>query len=245
MRIIFISPHLDDAVLSCGGIINNLTRKGQTVEIWTVFAGDPPDNHFSPFALSLHNRWQLTTDTVRQRRNEDINACKLLNTGYRHFDFPDCVYRTIDQNQPLVEKEEDLFQNTPGSQKNILIQITQQISNFIKKDDILISPLAIGGHIDHHIVKDALKKIKNIDKYYYQDYPYQLNEPQANKQTSRLTPMKYNISQADIDQWQTAISMYRSQISTFWLDIQNMKENIQQFADQGGGHQLWQSKTLP
>jgi len=40
MRWIYISPHFDDAVLSCGGLIWEQTHKGITVEIWTVCAGD-------------------------------------------------------------------------------------------------------------------------------------------------------------------------------------------------------------
>jgi len=39
MRWIYLSPHFDDAVLSCGGLIFDQTCGGTAVEIWTVFAG--------------------------------------------------------------------------------------------------------------------------------------------------------------------------------------------------------------
>lgn len=41
MRWIYISPHLDDAVLSAGGLIYEQTRAGHEVEIWTFMCGFP------------------------------------------------------------------------------------------------------------------------------------------------------------------------------------------------------------
>ena len=41
----------------------------------TIFAGDPPTGPLSPFAQSLHDRWQA--DPVA-RRGEDIEALTLL-----------------------------------------------------------------------------------------------------------------------------------------------------------------------
>jgi len=42
MHWIYLSPHLDDAVLSCGGIIWQQVQSGHQVEIWTICAADPP-----------------------------------------------------------------------------------------------------------------------------------------------------------------------------------------------------------
>ena len=41
MRWIYISPHLDDAVLSAGGLLYDQAQKGIPVEIWTVVCGYP------------------------------------------------------------------------------------------------------------------------------------------------------------------------------------------------------------
>ncbi|MBA4379671.1 MAG: PIG-L family deacetylase, partial [Anaerolinea sp.] len=57
MRWIYISPHLDDAVLSCGGLIWEQSHAGTQVEIWTVCTGDPPEGPLSPFAEVLHAEW--------------------------------------------------------------------------------------------------------------------------------------------------------------------------------------------
>jgi LmbE family N-acetylglucosaminyl deacetylase len=38
---IFLSPHLDDVVLSCSGALCSLRAQGCTVLVITLFAGDP------------------------------------------------------------------------------------------------------------------------------------------------------------------------------------------------------------
>ncbi len=54
---LFLSPHPDDAVLSCGGLIHQLTQKGEPVTILTVMAGDPPDPlPDTPLVRELHQR---------------------------------------------------------------------------------------------------------------------------------------------------------------------------------------------
>jgi LmbE family N-acetylglucosaminyl deacetylase len=50
MRWIYLSPHFDDAVLSCGGLIFEQARQGIPIEIWTIFAGNPPPGPLSMFA---------------------------------------------------------------------------------------------------------------------------------------------------------------------------------------------------
>ena len=42
MHWIYLSPHFDDAVLSCGGMIWEQVHSGETVEIWTLCAGQIP-----------------------------------------------------------------------------------------------------------------------------------------------------------------------------------------------------------
>jgi hypothetical protein len=50
MRWIYISPHLDDAALSAGGLIHEQTQAGLPVEIWTLMSGFPLVDEVSPLA---------------------------------------------------------------------------------------------------------------------------------------------------------------------------------------------------
>ena len=57
--LIYLSPHLDDAALSCGGQIARFRGEGRSVLIVTVTAGDPPTGAESRYIQELHSRWQL------------------------------------------------------------------------------------------------------------------------------------------------------------------------------------------
>jgi LmbE family N-acetylglucosaminyl deacetylase len=57
---IYLSPHLDDVALSCGGQIFLHTTAGQSVLVVTLMAGAPDaDTAVSEFVQLLHQRWQL------------------------------------------------------------------------------------------------------------------------------------------------------------------------------------------
>jgi hypothetical protein len=63
MAHLFLSPHMDDAVLSCGGLIYQLTQAGEAVTVISVMAGDvPPDVAISPFIEEHFRRWKLWPD---------------------------------------------------------------------------------------------------------------------------------------------------------------------------------------
>ena len=105
MQWIYISPHLDDVALSCGGRVWEQAQEGDHASIWTICAGDPPQGPLSPFAQSLHDRWETGREAIAQRREEDILSCRQLGASYRHFDVPDCIYR----------RSGAPFESSPGS----------------------------------------------------------------------------------------------------------------------------------
>jgi LmbE family N-acetylglucosaminyl deacetylase len=156
---IFISPHLDDVVLSCGGLIAELVHLGIRVEIWTVFAGDPPPGQLTPFAQSLHDRWGTGTESVQKRREEDEQACALLNVKSFHFAYPDCIYRYTTSGQPVIKGEDDLFQKEYGGEEPLVEQLCAQLQRCLPSNAAIAAPYAIGGHIDHQVVVRAAQKL--------------------------------------------------------------------------------------
>ena len=75
--VVFLSPHMDDAVLSCGGTIHRLNRRKVPVEVVTVFTGSPT-GELSPLAKWMHNAWGLPYNAVVYRREEDRQAIASL-----------------------------------------------------------------------------------------------------------------------------------------------------------------------
>src|SRR5215211_5254290 len=86
---IYVSPHLDDEVLSCGATIAKLNAASEDVLVVTVFTGAPTT--LPPLAFALHKKWGL--QTPQARRLEDIQACQLLGAEFEHLGYQDAIYR--------------------------------------------------------------------------------------------------------------------------------------------------------
>ncbi len=84
---IFLSPHLDDAVLSCGGLLAQLTQQGQGVRVINIFAGIPPANRpLSAFARYQHRQWQKALNAQFSRspdsKNDEGRRTKDANSSF-------------------------------------------------------------------------------------------------------------------------------------------------------------------
>jgi LmbE family N-acetylglucosaminyl deacetylase len=90
-RVVVVSPHLDDAVLSLGSTIARLTAAGADVRAVTVFAGDPESE--AP-ADEWGRRCGFATrgEEARGRREEDRRACAVVSASPEWLAFePDAV----------------------------------------------------------------------------------------------------------------------------------------------------------
>jgi len=241
---IFISPHLDDAVLSCGAIIHTLTRQQHhSVEIWTLFAGDIPEGPLSPFAREIHERWNTGELAPQIRRAEDKLACERLGATARQLTYPDCIYRLrAGSDQPVIMKNEDLFSQENASQDPLIDEITQKLIKNIPSESILILPLGVGNHLDHLIARTAAEKLPHT-RYYYADYPYSGEHPdEIPKKLPAMTEcISFPMNNQTIAAWQYAVEAYTSQISTFWSSLSQMYQAIEDYAHSKIGNCLWKS----
>lgn len=237
---IYLSPHLDDVALSCGGVIWSQVQAANQVEIWSVFAGDPPANDRPPFALSLEDRWQTGQDSMAARRAEDFSACQVLGVKAVHFDLLDCIYRRLPDGNPLVNSESDLWQPIPTGEQALIEQISALIAARLPSNSKLVIPLSIGDHIDHRLVRAAgLRARPKV--YFYADFPYSAR-PKADL-TRYLDPnwrkMNFPVSKPALTAWETAIASYASQISSLWSSMEEMKVSLAEYYSRGGGKALW------
>jgi len=245
MHWIYFSPHFDDAVLSCGGLIWEQAQRSDSTSVWTICAGDPPDEHVSAFTESLHARWQTGVEAVAQRRLEDVAACTEVNASYRYFSIPDCIYRRAANGGPfLYPSREALFGPLASVEQSLVLELATFLADALSSEpyDGLVCPLALGGHVDHRLVRAAVE-IPGKALWYYADYPYVLDN------LSYLEDLKhagwqatiFPISQAGLEAWQAAVTAYQSQISTFWLDLPAMHAAISAYLEVFGGLTLLRS----
>jgi LmbE family N-acetylglucosaminyl deacetylase len=252
MEWIYISPHLDDVALSCGGLVWEQQSAGLPVSIWTICAGDPPPGPLSPFAESLHERWQTGVETVALRRLEDIRACAELGAIYYHLQVPDCIYRRGDvSQQALYTSESGIFGKLNPEEEHLVDQISATLIEILPAQAVLVCPLTVGGHADHRLTKIVVEKALKAKPHggwellYYADYPYVRYETQKVADLQRSLAWKlhtYPVSEDGVQAWLRAVAAYASQISTFWQDLDSMRADLSAYAHQAGGVRLWQRK---
>jgi LmbE family N-acetylglucosaminyl deacetylase len=132
-----------------------------------------------------------------------------------------------------------LYQPIPPSQLFLVNEISDEIYHLATTDDIIVSPMAIGNHIDHRIIVAAVTKLSHHNFLFYEDYPYVVKSQSSPIDFSKLTPVKFDLKEENINTWHAAIAAYQSQITTFWNNTNRMKEEIIKFANRGGGRNLW------
>lgn len=236
---IYLSPHLDDVALSVGGLVWEQSQSGQDVRIWTICAGDPPPGKLSPFAQSLHERWKVGRDAMIERRQEDGESCDQLGASYDHFEIPDCIYRRSDKTGKHLYTDGDSLWIPIHPDENILIE---RISELLREklavlppEVSLVSPLAIGDHVDHRLTRAVAEK-SGLPLLFYADYPYVVRHGSLGP-GAKMASRCFVISPDGLRAWQAGIAAHRSQISTFWTDLVEMQVAIRSYYQQMGG--IW------
>ena len=235
MRWIYLSPHLDDAILSCGGLIYHQSQNVTAIEIWNLMSGMPSANAaLSDLALSVQADWGTDTakETLIMRLTEDRLATQRAGAMPRYFDFLDCIYRHDADGEPLYT--EDLFAGEfpapPHPADDALIKrIALDLQENLLKGDVLVCPLTIGKHPDHLIVRQAAERTGH-PLMYYADIPYALEHPEQHAEmTENLSAREYPIPEGEMQIWQEAVAAYESQNAVLFGGEEMMKDAIRQY----------------
>ena len=243
MRWIYLSPHLDDAVFSAGGLIYDQVRAGLPVEIWTFMCGYVPEEDVSPFAQLIHTQWGFSSaeETVRMRREEDKSAAAILGAEAIHFDFPDCIYRRGADGEWLYS---DVSVPPHPEDAPLPSQIAQAIFAHLQPDDALVCQLSLGSHVDHVLVRQGAELVGR-PLLYDLDVPYVLYHPEDLEPKSvGLRESVHSITETGLRQWKEAALAYKSQIvglGEVFNTPETIRASIQAYwAGQGGGIRLLQ-----
>jgi LmbE family N-acetylglucosaminyl deacetylase len=245
MKWIYLSPHLDDVVFSCGGLVWEQTQAGDQVEIWTIFAGDPPGGALPLFAQLLHRVWDAGDNPVPERRVEDRAACRKLGAKPVHFSVPDCIYRRAPEDgSPLYPGEEAIFGGWDPAEQTLIDDILGWFRENLPEQARVVSPLGIGNHVDHALTRQAAQRLER-ELWYYADYPYAREE--IGQESLRVLAasddwekIPHALSGPGLVAWQEAAASYASQISSFWESVEALHRELAEYAHSMNGVRLWQ-----
>lgn len=145
---VFLSPHLDDAVLSAWAV---LTAPGELAVV-TVCAGDPP-----PGEPAKWDRLTGAGDPVARmgdRREEDRRGLAAAGREPVHLAFPDLEYRP---RRPLRPAE-----------------VLDALAEAVPAASLVYAPTGIGGHPDHLQVREAALALaaEGVPTTFYAELPY-------------------------------------------------------------------------
>jgi LmbE family N-acetylglucosaminyl deacetylase len=236
---LYLSPHLDDAVLSCGGLIAMQDGRDEPISILTAFAGDPPDWRITPFAAELHARWGKPGPPIAVRRAEDRLAAGRLGASVVHLDLLEAIYRRGDGERPLYPDRAAIFGSLDVQDADTLNGLIESLGGLDLEDARLYCPLGIGGHVDHRLVRLAAEALHK-PLTYYREFPYAsrgevIPEDMGDPPGSwRIYPITDEALQA----WGDAILEYGTQLSTFWTDEDSLFNELRDFVFEKGGVEL-------
>ena len=154
-RLLVISPHLDDSVLSCGALM--LAHPGAVVA--TLF-GASPDTYTDP--LNEHDTdcgFRPGDDTMAVRRAEDVRALASIGATPRWL--PLCQNSHVERADPIA---------VPPGAVDALVDAIAQV-----RPTCVVAPLGL-SHVDHQACHSSALEARGLAEpvpwLWYSDLPY-------------------------------------------------------------------------
>ncbi|WP_409332621.1 PIG-L deacetylase family protein [Trujillonella humicola] len=168
MRVLAVSPHLDDAAFSAGGTLAALAGAGHEVTVVTCFTATVPDPTGFALACQLDKGLPVDADYMALRRAEDAAATAVLGATPVHLPLPEAPHRGYDSAPDLfagVHDGDDVWRAVVDALRAL-------------DADLWLAPQALGGHVDH---LQVLRAVAALDRptLWWRDSPYVLRDPAA------------------------------------------------------------------
>ncbi|MFO1520323.1 MAG: PIG-L family deacetylase [bacterium] len=147
---VFISPHIDDVVFSCGGALALEVQKDRVL-VLDVFSD--------------------SGRRTEKRLAEEAEAARLFGYEYEALGFPDSARRDF-----WGEFPHRMHRFFKPKDEAILKQVREKIAAKLScvSYEKVFFPLGVGLHIDHEICFQAAQAFPREKVFYYEDVPYTL-----------------------------------------------------------------------
>jgi LmbE family N-acetylglucosaminyl deacetylase len=194
MTTVFLSPHPDDAALSCGGLITLLSAGGARITIVSVFSGAGPSPRLTPYQrlalgfggeepgvdplagsapVDSYAPEPTPSGVMAFRRSEDKAYAHFAGASIEFVDLPDAVFRGYEGDTQLMAPPRPDDPPPTDDLRRVLARL---------RPTALYAPLSIGGHVDHRQVRRAAMALlaepasPYLDRtLFYEDFPYAPN----------------------------------------------------------------------
>ncbi|MGQ9549616.1 MAG: PIG-L deacetylase family protein [Roseiflexus sp.] len=241
---VYLSPHLDDAALSCGGTIAESPERTLVITLCTA---SPSTTHFNAVAVEFHAEWGLAPDDVlRIRQMEDARAMTILGVDYVYAGWLDAIYR-----MPDVYYSRATLYRHPVSGDPLLPQARNLLALLIAHapQATIYAPLGVGHHVDHLAVFESAIACPPDRIAFYEDINYALSPGAVEQRLAEieqtLVPGYLAFGVSSLQKKIAAIAAYRSQMAALFGETATMETAITAYhatvAQEHGGYaeRIW------
>jgi LmbE family N-acetylglucosaminyl deacetylase len=217
-----LSPHLDDAVFSCGATLAWLADHDIHVALVTAFTRSVSNAGAFAVACQTDKGLHPDDDYMALRRAEDHAAADVLGiTEVIHLDLPEAPHRGYNSATELFRTphEDDTIDRTLRTRLNELGQ-----------PELVLAPRGLGGHVDHRQLVKAIPGRWTRATMLYRDTPYALRiAPTAHDAVDRPAPIAAQL-QRKLD----ACAAYATQLGFQFGGETAMRQGLRRFAHSEG-----------
>lgn len=223
----FISPHLDDAVFSCGGTLAKLAAEGWQTILCTIFTKSVANPQGFALRCQLDKNLAADVDYMKLRRAEDFRAAKILGAAETlHLNFPEAPHRGYESAAELFAGEK--------TGDEIWREVAEyfEMLNEVHQPEIVFAPQGLGNHADHLQAIRAVRRAFSIEKIrWYRDTPYAIRQPDA-LPSALLPPGLFSLF-SEIEVYLprkiAACAAYQSQINFQFGSTDQIKTKLENF----------------
>lgn len=220
---VFVSPHLDDAVLSAGGLIDILSKKTKVIVVNVFTKSDDTKQTLSAKVFVKGLGYTKASELFKERIAEDKRALAMFGITPINLGYHDVLWR----------KKHSFVANTLGAivpefahiyptyrfhvakgqiaqaDKPTMTAISKELQAIVAKEraPLIFCPIGIGNHVDHRIVREICKNAFS-QVIFWSDFPYNVRENNFGESPASYTKQEYPI---DIQRKRALIEIYKTQ----------------------------------
>ncbi|WP_369142643.1 PIG-L deacetylase family protein [Streptomyces sp. R44] len=227
-----LSPHLDDAVLSCGALLGWAGRRAP-VTVATLFTEAAPP----PYTLSARQYLKRAgardaQELFADRRAEDRRVLELLDADWRHVGLVDGLFRRLPRIGPGTARLSRVLPELAHVYPTYRLHLSRgRVSSYdaetlrvagevvdallpARSGGLVLAPLGVGGHADHVLARTVAER-SGRRVVYYSEFPFNQTAAADAEFTGRHR-LVARAWERDLDRKAELIRGYRTQTGTLF-----------------------------
>jgi LmbE family N-acetylglucosaminyl deacetylase len=221
--VLFVSPHLDDAVFSCGALLARLARTCPVTVVSVFTAAAPPARSGLAARKQLRGVGGIGAEAhFAERRAEDIAVLEQAGAAWVHLGFRDALFRRVGEAPagppgrgraayPTFRFHAGRGRIAP-SDAGLAEEAGARIACVMRAIGAatVFGPLGVGRHVDHVITRRAVTGL-GARTVYFSDFPYSQKQRPDGRfvQGASLAPYPWTDGRAENAR---RIAGYRTQV---------------------------------